>query len=240
MKVALISDIHGNLVSFEAVLQDIERENVDQIVCLGDVAALGPQPREVLMHLKTLKCPAVMGNTDDFLLTPKTYSGSNEESQKIYEIECWSAAQLTDGDKTFIRTFHPTVELMLGELTLLCFHGSPNSYDDVIRATTPDDELERKLSGFNADIMAGGHTHTQMLRRHRNLLLINPGSIGLPHDYFLGEVYKPARAEYALLNTADDKISIDLRRVKVDSEQVRQSFLGSGMPHAEWMAQDWR
>ena len=240
MRVAVISDIHGNLLSFEAVLKDIEREKIDQIVCLGDVAALGPHPREVIARLKALNCPNVMGNTDDSLLNPITYSNLSEDGQRFYELESWGAAQLTSDDKAFLRTFRPTIELTLGELTLLCFHGSPNSYDDVIRATTPDDELEQKLAGFSANIMAGGHTHTQMLRRHKNILVINPGSIGLPHDYFLGEVYNLAWAEYAVLNTMDDRLSVDLRCVQVDGEQVRQSFLTSGMPHAEWMVQNWR
>jgi predicted phosphodiesterase len=61
MRVALISDIHGNLVSLEAVLADIDREGVDQIVCLGDVAGLGPQPREILARLQALGCICIMG-----------------------------------------------------------------------------------------------------------------------------------------------------------------------------------
>ena len=64
MRIALISDIHGNLVSLKVVLADIDRAGVDQIVCLGDVAALGPQPREVVEQLRALGCPCIMGNHD--------------------------------------------------------------------------------------------------------------------------------------------------------------------------------
>jgi predicted phosphodiesterase len=69
MRTALIADIHANLVSFDAVLADIDRARMDQIVCLGDVAATGPQPRETLARLRRLGCPVVLGNADAWLWT---------------------------------------------------------------------------------------------------------------------------------------------------------------------------
>ena len=68
MRVALISDIHGNSVSLEAVLADIERENVDQIICLGDISTLGPKPVEVMDRIRDLGCECILGNHDFFLL----------------------------------------------------------------------------------------------------------------------------------------------------------------------------
>ena len=70
VRLALISDIHGNLPAFDAVLAHISGRNISQIVCLGDVMASGPQPREALARLKALACPVVMGNTDAWMLTP--------------------------------------------------------------------------------------------------------------------------------------------------------------------------
>ncbi|MCB0291188.1 MAG: metallophosphoesterase, partial [Calditrichaeota bacterium] len=68
MKIALISDIHGNLTALEAVLADIRRRGADRIICLGDLATLGPQPREVIARLRELDCPGIMGNHDAALL----------------------------------------------------------------------------------------------------------------------------------------------------------------------------
>ena len=72
MRIGLIADIHGNLIALETVLAELAREPLDQMVCLGDVAALGPQPGEALARLRALGCPVVMGNTDAWLLAPSS------------------------------------------------------------------------------------------------------------------------------------------------------------------------
>ena len=85
MNIALISDIHGNLAAFEAVLADIERVQPDQVDCLGDVLAEGPQPREVLARLRALGCPVVLGNADAELLDLPG-DAESEDGRKILEI----------------------------------------------------------------------------------------------------------------------------------------------------------
>ncbi|MCA9955058.1 MAG: metallophosphoesterase family protein, partial [Anaerolineales bacterium] len=67
MRIALISDIHGNFVSLQAVIADIERQNVNEIIFLGDAATLGPQPHEVLQLLRQLGCPCIIGNHETYL-----------------------------------------------------------------------------------------------------------------------------------------------------------------------------
>ncbi|MBI3286567.1 MAG: metallophosphoesterase family protein [Chloroflexi bacterium] len=79
MRVAIFSDIHGNLVALEAILAEIERERVDQMICLGDVAATGPQPAETLHRLRELNCPVVMGNTDARFLNPQPFEATVED-----------------------------------------------------------------------------------------------------------------------------------------------------------------
>lgn len=169
MRIAIISDIHGNLVALETILTDLNKEHVDQIVCLGDVAITGPQPREVIEQLKALNCPVVMGNCDAWLLDPQPYETKGDSQWiRILEIELWDAQQLSSADLDYVRMFQPTAQIPLGEgTTLLCFHGSPKSNTDIIVSTTSDEELERMLSGFHATVMAGGHTHVQMIRRYK-------------------------------------------------------------------------
>ncbi len=232
MRIALISDIHGNLVALEAVLTDIKEEHPDQIVCLGDVAAIGPQPREVIAQLKALNCSVVMGNTDVWLLNPPPlHEVTDENSRRVAEIVHWGAEQLSPADLDFLRTFQPTVEMPLGDgASLLCYHGSPHSNTDRIESTTSEDELDRMLAGFNATVMAGGHTHAQMLRRHRDVIVINPGSVSFQ---LTGHIRK---AEYGLVSWQDSHLSIELRRVSLDVNAVIQAAHDSGMPHAQWWA----
>jgi predicted phosphodiesterase len=242
MEVAVISDLHGNLVALEAALADLDAQSIEHIACLGDVAVLGPQPREVIARLKALDCSLVMGNTDAWLLDPQPYEMRDEDSHRVLDVELWSARQLASADLDFVRTFQPTVKVPLGDgADLLCFHGSPRSNADVIRSTTPDDDLAPMLSGFQATVMAGGHTHTQMLRRFRDVTLINPGSVGLPfdHDSVTGAVRNPAWAEYAVVRWQDGHLGVELRRVPFDLKALTRAVFDSGMPHAEWWIKDW-
>jgi putative phosphoesterase len=230
MRIAIIADIHANRIALDAVLADIEALRPDQIVCLGDVAATGPQPRQVVERLRSLGCLVVMGNADAWLLDPQPGEASDEDTRRVEAIDSWCAAQLAPADLAYLRTFQPTIELRLaGDAVLLCYHGSPRSNTEIIQTTTPDAELAPMLGGRRAALLAGGHTHIQMLRRYRDMILLNPGSVG-----------NPPWAEYALVGWADGALNIELRRVPVDIDAIVQAARASTMPHAEWWAQDWQ
>lgn len=234
MLVALISDVHGNLVALDTVLSDLERERPDGTVCLGDVAATGPQPREAVERLRALGCPVVMGNADEELFRPLRSvppRAASKDGRRVWEIDRWCTARLSPENLEYLRGFRPTVDLSLGHgRMLLCFHGSPRSFDDVIEATTPDGELDRMLSGHEATVMAGGHTHVQFVRRRRETTMLNPGSADL----------NPPGAEYALVASERDRLRIDLRCLVLPNDEIRRTALESGMPHAEWWASFWR
>jgi predicted phosphodiesterase len=242
MRIGLIADIHGNLVALDAVLADLERAQVDHVVCLGDVA-WGPQPRQTVERLRALSYPTIMGNADDELFHLPTETPMDEGARVTLDIARWCAAQLSPADLDYLRTFHPLLELPLGaEHTLLCFHGSPRSFHDIIRSTTAEDDLAGMLAGFSATVMAGGHTHEQMLRRYRETIIVNPGSVGLPVERgpAADQARNPPWAEYALVSQENGVLRIELRRVPVDIGAIVQAIRESGMPHAELYAQDWR
>lgn len=234
MKLAIFADIHGNLVSFEAVLADMAKEVPDQMVCLGDVAATGPQPREVLAKLRDLDIPIVQGNTDEWFLDPKPFGQNDEKYRHISDIDMWNAELLTAEDIAFLKTFQKTVTLDLGGKSVLCFHGSPLHHSDTIVATTPDSELAPYFDSFSADIFTGGHTHQPYARRYKDRLVLNPGSVGLPYLLIGNSVESPPWAEYALLEVKNGRFSVDLRQVTVDKTAVNQAAFDSGMPHAQW------
>jgi putative phosphoesterase len=241
MRIALISDIHGNLVALETVLDELQREKPDRVVCLGDVACFGPQPRDVLARLRELKCPVVMGNTDRALLDPE--SATQHDPSHMAESVFWSAKQLSQDDLNFLQTFKPTLEVTVDKkMRLFCFHGSPQSDTDVILSTTPNETIETMFSGFRADVMAGGHTHTQMMRRYKDMLIINPGSVGLSHRR-LGRaehIQNSPWAEYALITYGQGQLGVALKRVPVDIHAAIQAALQSQMPYAARWAEGWR
>lgn len=243
---AVIADIHGNLAALEAVLNDVEQLGTDQLICLGDVASGGPQPHETLRRVQELGCPVVLGNTDMYLIGPSAKAAMVNPSERmryLLAIERWCAEQLTDADRAFVRTFQKTVRLELGGLSMLCFHGSPKSYSDLIVATTPDEKLAEFFEE-RAPLTLGGHTHVQLLRRYQNVTFVNPGSVGRPYEIAptggdIGGEYKPARAEYALVEVAKGQPSITFRRVPYDIKPLLAAAKTSGMPYAETWSADW-
>ncbi len=242
MKIALIADIHGNLAALDAVLAAISQERPDEIVCLGDVAATGPWPREVLVQLRAIGCLVVLGNADDELLHPRPTARAGDDERRIREIDDWCAAQLDAADRAFIASFPPTIAFSLGPgRRLLCCHGSPRSFNDVIRATTPDEALVTMIAGHEGEVIAGGHTHARMLRQWRGREIINPGSVGLAYEFMPdGSVRIPPWAEFALLSDSDEgALSVDFRRVPYDRAATVRAMFERGMPHAAWWSAGW-
>lgn len=242
MRVALLSDIHGNSVALDTVLQSLDRESVDQVVCLGDVAATGPRPHEALDRIRARKPLCVMGNSDEWLIKPTPYEGADEKLKVIEEVDSWCSQQLTESDKDFLRTFKPVLEVSLGdEATLLAFHGSPRSYYEWIPSAASDDELETMFSGSRATVMAGGHSHRQMLRRYRDTILLNPGSVGQPYerDHSTGKLRIPPWSEYAIISYERNVLDITFRRVTINLDDVIASILDSNMPYKETFLETW-
>jgi len=233
MRIAVFSDIHANFLALETVLADIKQARIDHLVCLGDAIQGGAQPGETVALLRDLACPTVMGNSDDWLLTGRTI-GSLSSSH--YEIRDWTLSKLSTEDRRFISQFPPTIEIELGRnKRLLCFHGSPKSYDHNILPTTSDAELQGLLGEDQSRIYTGGHVHSQLLRRIGDTFYFRPGSVGRVYDRnrMDANFRLDAWAEYAILNATDAQFSIEFRRVPVDVEKTINIWLKTGRPDAE-------
>lgn len=239
MKIGLISDVHGNAVALDAVLADLGSSTFDRLVCLGDAVQGGPRPAEVVARLRELACPVVLGNADDYLATGADSGAEaiDEARQRRLEaVRDWQRSRLTAEDVAFIRAFRPTVEVPLPEgRRLLCSHGSPHSYDDVILPLTPDDELRRLIAPSEETIHAGGHTHVQFVRQLGRTFHLNPGSVGFAyrHDQPEGEFRADPWAEYALLTVAGGQVALEFRRVPFDVDRLVWQYRRSGRPFAD-------
>lgn len=241
MRVAVISDIHGNAVALEVVINDLQRRAVDQVVCLGDAIQGGPQPAEVVAQLRALGCPVVMGNADDWLLTGKDSGREqivDERRRRMDAVRAWSLEQLSDADRAFIAEFQPTIDIPLPNgRRLLCFHGSPSSYDDVILPTTPENEFQLYLLAHVPALMTGGHTHMQQIRRiaATESFYFNPGSVGLAYSHQQPEDDSrlDGWAEYAILTAEDARLALEFQRIPFDVAQLIEVYRTSGRPHGE-------
>jgi predicted phosphodiesterase len=236
VRLALVSDQHGNYVAFRAALDDVERLDVEEIVCLGDVAQGGTQPAETLDLLAALGCETVLGNADAFLLEIPVDSPEPVTERQL-EVRDWTLAQLDSSRLQQIRSFAPVVRRELDGVSLLLFHGSPRSYDDVLLPELGGEALEPFL-GHDAALLAGGHTHLQWTRRIGNALYVNPGSVGISYDRHEDPPVLRPLAEWALVTATGETVGVEFRQVPYSVEDVRAASGRSGRPYAdEWAAQ---
>lgn len=241
MRVAVFSDIHGNDVAFETMLADAGDKHIDKYVCLGDAIQGGPQPAQVVARLLQLNCPVVMGNSDAWLLSGEETGAeafTDERRKQLDAIRIWSLAQLSSSDRDFIRTFQPTVEIELEDKKkLLCFHGSPASFDDVMLPDSPQELFAKNLGHFDAHVMAGGHTHVQYVRRidAGSRIFFNPGSVGVAYSHHQPDesFHTDPWAEYAILSLERGKQSLEFRRLPIDVKKLIAIYKESGRPYAD-------
>jgi putative phosphoesterase len=239
MRIAVISDMHGNDLAFEAVEADIQRQNITQIVCLGDAVQGGPQPAAVVQRLRRLNCPVVMGNADAWLISGEETADEGippERLRKMGEVRLWSLSQLSEDHRAFISNFQPTITIQLEDgLNLLCFHGSPTSFDDGILPAAPEEEFQKFLGPYAEHILTGGHTHTQQIRRNGKYFFFNPGSVGFayshnqPEDAFFADPW----AEYAILTAENGQLGLEFRRIPFDVQEMIHIYQESGRPFAD-------
>jgi len=222
MRLAVISDIHGECFALEQVLKDIRRQGIEQVVCLGDAVQGGSQPAETVARL----------------LTGMSAEGE-ETSEQQRAVREWSLAQLSESDLAFIQQFEPTLGVALeGGKTLLCFHGSPRSFDESILPETADEVVRQYLGGYKATLFTGGHTHTQQMRRLGDSWYFNPGSVSLAYNWELSDfahrrMWVDPWADYAIVSSEGARLGITFRHVPFDVDKLARIVRASGKPYAE-------
>lgn len=237
MRIAFVSDIHGNFIAFQAVLKDLESQKVDQVISLGDTVTIGPQPLEVLEKLMALNCICIKGNHDAAVLTPEQAVHYQITEHLIPDLH-WCKNKLTQEQSEFIESFRLSYEFTFPNgISVLCFHGSPLSLTDLIQATTPPKVLDTYFKGQTSNVFIGGHSHIQMYRRHGDKVILNSGSVGNAFEFAFSSGVSPVLlpwAEYIILSQNGSSLDVDLRRVYFDTDKLIEVVKESGLPGAKW------
>jgi putative phosphoesterase len=209
VRVAAISDIHGNLPALEAVLADIEREGIDDIVVVGDSVS-GPWPAEVFDLLEAVGARIVCGNADR----------SEEVAQHSSDLASWNAERLGSRRIEAVLAWPLTLELAVDGLgSVLVCHSTPASDTPIYTRITPEGELVGLLGPVDADVLLCGHTHMQYDRTlSSGLRVVNPGSVGMPYEGRTG-------AFWAVLGR-----DVELRRTEYDVEGCVAAIQVLGAP----------
>ncbi len=179
MRIAALSDIHGNLPALEAVLDHVEKQNVDLIVIVGDVVIGSPDSAACWKIVRDLGCPVLRGNGESYLARFGT-----EDADPRWESEQFGPIQWGAGE------FSPEERRILGDLPLtyrppdtddiLFFHATPRSEYGSMKAYTPEEELEEIFAGIDERYLIRGHQHNPQVRLWKDRAIVNCGSVGLP------------------------------------------------------------
>ena len=241
MKLAIISDIHGNSFALDRVLNAIDDEGISTIVCLGDLALLGFDPNGSINRIAERGIPTVRGNADDMLLNGPPLLPETDGARTIGNAwRRWNSEQTGTAERAFLAGLPESIEVEIDGVTLRAYHGSPRSYDEGIRPETPDATLDEFCAGTDAALLAGGHTHGMMLKRWRGRTVINPGTVGLP--FVRMAVNAPGIgnwAEYAVITVENGAINISFRHLPIEREAIASVVYASGIPHADVWIERW-
>jgi predicted phosphodiesterase len=221
MKIALVSDIHGNLAAFKAVLRDVHHQDVDQVLVGGDLILGGRQPTEVLDLLLEKGWPAVLGNTDAFVL--KVADGIADQSDPDFPMAAWAAERLRPHHLAYLRILPSLLRRRLpNNRELVLVHATPWSITDIVLPDAPDDLARRMMREGQADAVVYGHIHSPYCRAVDRGLLVSVGGVAWSND-------EDSRPAYSILAVARD-ISVEVRRVPYDAERELAAIDQSGLP----------
>lgn len=228
MRIAIVSDIHGNRTAFEAVLADLRQTSPDQILHGGDLADNGASPTEIVDQLRDLGWHGVAGNTDEMLFRPESlteFAGQTPNLRPmlsaIEEMAAVTREALGEERLAWMRRL-PRLEVC-GPMALV--HASPESLWYAPPPDAGDAVVEAVYAPLRQPIAVYGHIHRPYVRRLSGLTVANTGSVGLSYD---GDL----RAAYLLLDDSTPTI----RRVAYDVDKELKLLAACDLPHADWIA----
>lgn len=220
-RIAVISDIHGNIPALEAVLADIKSRGIDRIICLGDLAGKGPGSERAVDIIKD-KCETVLKGNWDYLIS---------EVYDSYFLK-WHRSKLRASQIKYLLELPVYKEFYVSGRLIRAFH---SSFNDLFHKVTPSSTLEEKLELFMApdegsvecDMVIYGHLHRAIIENFRGKTLMNVGSVGNSLDIPQAG-YGIVEGKYGAKETCG--ISLTLVRVEYDMKKAIQQAVDSGMP----------
>jgi predicted phosphodiesterase len=224
LRIALISDPHGDLVALLAVIADIERQpDLDEVLVGGDLAQGGPQPAEVVDEIRSRGWPSVRGNSDDFLVqvadgTPR----SPELPESLVTIATWSAGRLGADRIDYLRSLPMAIERDVNHLgRVVLVHATPWSNEEVVLPDAEPEITRRMVSESGARVLAYGHIHTPYQRIVGDAVLLSVGAIAGSND-------ADPRPAYTIVDLGAT-VAVEVRRVDCPKGARLAAYERSGL-----------
>jgi putative phosphoesterase len=235
-KFAVLSDIHGNILALEAVAAHIRKRSIDAVINLGDHLSGPLWPKETLQFLLQQNWSHISGNHDRQLVThnPSAHGPSDK----------YAYAVLNDSEKEWLSSLKQTITL---NENILAFHGTPFTDTEYLLETIENgrtriasqNEITERLGGTKSSLMLCGHTHVaRVIETDDNILIVNPGSVGLPAFEDDSTTYHivesgSTHARYAILEFNNNKWSVELVFIPYDFQKAADQARKNNRPDWE-------
>ena len=228
VKVAVISDIHGNYIALEEVLKDAKNNNVDKYIFTGDLINEFPFGNKVINLIKDLQKDydvyVVKGNREQYLIEYDEYKYTWENIQ--FKNTVFMRNELTDDNFEFIKNLPFVLSIKIEDLNFKIFHGSIYNISEFIH--NYDENLMEKIAEESEEnVLIFGHSHQRIWSKNAyNKLFINAGCSGVSK-------VNPNHAEYVILNVDKDNINIEERNIEFDTNLLKEEILKTGILEIE-------
>ncbi|WP_160690122.1 metallophosphoesterase family protein [Clostridium sp. C2-6-12] len=220
MKIAVISDIHGNVDALSTFLEDVATQNVDTIICLGDLVGYGPYPNEVISLIRKKHILCIKGNYDTSVVDNE-YSYIRETSINSFSLP-WTVNELTEENRLFLQNLPSTISLTIEDKKLLFVHGSPYKINEYLLKDA--DNTINIMNSIKEDILFCAHTHLPGIKKFDDKLYVNCGSIGKP------KIGRP-NITYCLFNIdAQTGSSSEIKEIPYDFRNIVKHMNKLGFP----------
>lgn len=226
MKIAVLSDIHGNGVALKYVISEIKKQNINKVIILGDVVMKGPMPSEVMTGLKSLNVLGwIKGNTDEWFKeineesTPKT-----KREKELYNYCKYAKANMSEENIEFINNLPVEYSLVFNGVKILCVHGTPKSIVQAIDGSVPVNEIKEMIKDVKEDIIICGHSHCPFIGEVEGKKIFNTGSIGNSLD-------RDNSASYGILDFSDGNIKLINRRISYPIDEIIEIAEKNNFPY---------
>ena len=237
MKIAVISDIHGNMQALETVLDSIKKENCEKIFCLGDLAMAGPEPSKTIDKIRDLQnnfdFEIIQGNTDEMIANcDNQMLHLLEENVPVMANALRDDVQVVNEEqKRYLRELPKQKEFEIQGVKILLVHGSPRKNNENIFSNLKLEEVEEMIAGTNADIIFCGHTHVPCgYQTNTKQTVVNVGSVGRPFS-------EEPKSCYAVLEIDNGEFSVKHNLLAYDVNKASMLLRERGFEGADKLAE---
>lgn len=220
MKIAVISDIHGNIFALKNAMQDIEKRGVDLIINLGDFVGYGPYPNEVIDYIREKRVISIKGNYDASVVDNK-FSYIRDTEINKFSLP-YAVSTLREENRNYLNSLPKTLTMEFEEKSITFVHGSPRSINEYLKEDSV--AVEEVMKEFKGDVLVCAHTHIPYLKKYGNKVVINEGSIGKP------KIGRP-NSTYVILNIEKEKdIQSEFIEIAYDYKDIIEFMKKKGFP----------